>query len=195
MPIKRLALCLGLLILLCLPCVAATPGDLDENNRLDSDDAVYLLYHTLLPTEYPLSQAADYTGDGEISQADAVYLLYHTLLPEDYPLPAAESAIQFPELGYDPDGKGRIQLTDASSAGGNAYFTFYNRSATWVTDESSTITYQCRDADGAILTTGTLHLGYVGCHATVTRAVALPAGTATVTFTGSRTSYWTQWKP
>ena len=61
-------------------------GDLDGNNTVTDADAVYLLYHTLLPELYPINQSADYNGDGKVTDADAIYLLYHTLLPDLYPL-------------------------------------------------------------------------------------------------------------
>ena len=61
-------------------------GDVDEDGEVTSDDAVYLLYYTLLPESYPVSQPVDYDGDGEITSDDAVYLLYYTLLPDSYPL-------------------------------------------------------------------------------------------------------------
>ncbi|MBQ8683598.1 MAG: hypothetical protein IJ518_03660 [Clostridia bacterium] len=61
-------------------------GDVLEDGTVDAQDALYTLYHTLLPDEYPVSQLVDYTDDGEISSDDAVYLLYYTLIPDEYPL-------------------------------------------------------------------------------------------------------------
>ena len=61
-------------------------GDLDRNSRVDSNDAVYLLRHTLFAESYPLYQSCDFTGDGRVSSNDAVYLLRHTLYPETYEL-------------------------------------------------------------------------------------------------------------
>ncbi|MBQ9859614.1 MAG: hypothetical protein IJO76_02930 [Clostridia bacterium] len=61
-------------------------GDLDNDGVITSADAVYLLYHTMLPNQYPMAQNADYNGDGVVDSGDAVYLLYHSLLPDLYPL-------------------------------------------------------------------------------------------------------------
>jgi len=61
-------------------------GDLDRNLRVDSNDAVYLLRHTLFAEEYPLYQPCDFTGDGKVTSTDAVHLLRHTLYPETYEL-------------------------------------------------------------------------------------------------------------
>lgn len=61
-------------------------GDVDGNESITSDDAIYLLYFTLLPEEYPINQECDFDKDGVVSSDDAIYLLYHTLLPDEYPL-------------------------------------------------------------------------------------------------------------
>ena len=61
-------------------------GDVNGDDSVDSDDAIYLLYYTLLPEDYPINQSGDFNGDGEVNSDDAIYLLYHTLLPDDYPL-------------------------------------------------------------------------------------------------------------
>ena len=61
-------------------------GDIDGDGEITSDDATYLLYHTLYPEEYPVTQDCDFNGDGDVNSDDATYLLYHTLYPEEYPL-------------------------------------------------------------------------------------------------------------
>lgn len=61
-------------------------GDFDGDGTVTSDDAVYLLYHTLLPDTHPINQPADFNGDENVTSDDAVYLLYYTLLPDTHPL-------------------------------------------------------------------------------------------------------------
>lgn len=63
-------------------------GDMDSNEKKNSNDAVYLLYHTLFGKEdYPIKQSGDLDGNGKVNSNDAVYLLYHVLFgEEDYPL-------------------------------------------------------------------------------------------------------------
>ncbi len=68
------------------PALTYILGDADGNETIDSDDAIYLLFHTLLPEEYPVNQKCDFDGDGDLGSDDAIYLLYHTLLLEKYPL-------------------------------------------------------------------------------------------------------------
>lgn len=67
------------------PCEA---GDIDGNDVVDTDDAIYLLYFTLFgESSYPVNQPCDYDGNGVVDTDDAIYLLYHTLFGEgDYPL-------------------------------------------------------------------------------------------------------------
>ena len=63
-------------------------GDLDENNSVDMDDAIYLLFHYFFPEYYPINQyqAPDYDKDGDVDMDDAFYLLYHTYFPERFPI-------------------------------------------------------------------------------------------------------------
>ena len=61
-------------------------GDINLNNKVTSDDAIYLLRHTLFPESYPIPVGADFTGDGKVTSDDAIYLLRHTLFSESYPL-------------------------------------------------------------------------------------------------------------
>ena len=61
-------------------------GDVNGDNQVNSNDAIYLLYHTQLPDRYPINQNGDFNGDGQVNSNDAIYLLYHTQLPDRYPL-------------------------------------------------------------------------------------------------------------
>lgn len=76
-----------------IPSVAGTlhvvgiiQGDVNGDNKVTSDDAIQVLYYTLLPEMYPVNQPVDFDGDGMITSDDAIYLLYYTLLPDIYPL-------------------------------------------------------------------------------------------------------------
>ena len=61
-------------------------GDLDRNNIVNEDDAIYLLYSTFFEEDYPLNQDCDFDKNGKIDEDDAIYLLYYTFFPEDYPI-------------------------------------------------------------------------------------------------------------
>lgn len=61
-------------------------GDVNGDDFVNSNDAIHLLYHTLLPDRYMINQSGDFDGDGYVNSNDAIYLLYFTLLPERYPL-------------------------------------------------------------------------------------------------------------
>lgn len=57
-------------------------ADIDHSGTVDEMDAVYLLWHTLFPREYPLAEnLADFDGDGAVTDRDAVLLLWHALFP------------------------------------------------------------------------------------------------------------------
>ena len=54
---------------------------------MDENDAVYLIWHTLFPEMYPVEEkAADYNGDGNVTEADALILLWYALFPNRYSL-------------------------------------------------------------------------------------------------------------
>lgn len=61
-------------------------GDLNGDGEVTDSDAIYLMYYTFFPEDYPISQDCDFDGDGEVTDNDAVYLMYYTFFPEDYPL-------------------------------------------------------------------------------------------------------------
>lgn len=58
-------------------------GDYDDNRVVNSNDAIYLLYHTLMPEQYPIYQNADYDGNGVVNSNDAIKLLYDLTLPDE----------------------------------------------------------------------------------------------------------------
>lgn len=66
----------------------AIRGDMDANDKLNSDDAVYLLCYVMFgKDDYPIRQSGDMDGNGKVNSNDAVYLLYHVMFgEEDYPL-------------------------------------------------------------------------------------------------------------
>ena len=61
-------------------------GDFDGSGAVNEDDAIYLLWHVMLPERYPADGNADVNADGNINEDDAIYLLWHVMLPERYPL-------------------------------------------------------------------------------------------------------------
>ena len=61
-------------------------GDMNGDRFVTDADAIYLLYHTFFPSDYPLNQNGDFNKDSIVTDADAIYLLYYTFFPSDYPL-------------------------------------------------------------------------------------------------------------
>ena len=61
-------------------------GDVDQNEAVNSADAIYLLRHTMRSNKYPINQNGDMNGDYAVNSADAIYLLRHTMRPSKYPL-------------------------------------------------------------------------------------------------------------
>lgn len=71
---------------------APVAGDMDGDERLSTDDAVYLLLNVMFGSgDYAISASVrrDTDGDGKVTTDDAVYLLLHVMFgPKDYPLAA-----------------------------------------------------------------------------------------------------------
>lgn len=61
-------------------------GDVNDDGQVNSNDAIHLLRHSLMPSPYPINQSGDMNGDGQVNSNDAIYLLRHTLIPSGYPL-------------------------------------------------------------------------------------------------------------
>lgn len=61
-------------------------GDIDGNNIVNEEDAIYLLRHVLVPDLYPTQAMTDVNGDNQVNEEDAIYLLRHVLVPDLYPL-------------------------------------------------------------------------------------------------------------
>lgn len=70
----------------CINIVNILRGDVNGDGVVDSNDAIFLLYHTLLPERYEINQSGDFDGDSDTDSDDAIYLLYFTMLPQKYPL-------------------------------------------------------------------------------------------------------------
>lgn len=70
----------------CVTVTTIARGDVNGDDFLDSDDAIYLLRSTLNSDRYPTNQNGDMNGDGFVDSDDAIYLLRHTLNATRYPL-------------------------------------------------------------------------------------------------------------
>lgn len=64
----------------------AIPGDVNGDETVTKDDAIYLLRYVLFTDKYPLEADGDIDVDGDVDKDDAIYLLRHVLFPEKYPL-------------------------------------------------------------------------------------------------------------
>ena len=102
--------------------------------------------------------------------------------------------VELPSPGYDPDGKGRIQLGEVTLAGNTLTIVVKNVSKNWATDESTGFTYACYDAAGKELAKGTLYVGAVGAGKQQTCQLDIPAAATKVALTGFTAGYWTEWK-
>ena len=96
--LTSIAALLAASVLFTFAASAGVLGDIDGNENVTSDDAVYLLRYTLFPEYYPLTVFADFDHNDMITSDDAVYLLRYILFPDYYPLTGDE-----PELEPTPD--------------------------------------------------------------------------------------------
>ena len=108
---RKVATVLAILwiLLLCTGMTTFAAGtdtlvDLNNDQQLNTDDAVYLLLHVLFGADtYPVSQKInlDIDASGTISTEDAVYLLLHVLFGEaQYPLyPGGSAKMELKRVG------------------------------------------------------------------------------------------------
>lgn len=62
------------------------PGDLDGNEKVNTDDVFKLLLYISLPDMFPVKGDADFTGDNAVTTDDVYRLLLHISLPDMFPL-------------------------------------------------------------------------------------------------------------
>ena len=62
------------------------PADLDGDEGVTIDDAIYLLFHVNFQDYYPVNQPVDFDGDSDVDMDDAIYLLFHVNFQDQYPL-------------------------------------------------------------------------------------------------------------
>lgn len=62
------------------------PGDMNGDDVVNKDDAIYLLRYVVYPDKYPIAISGDMNGDGKVDKDDAIYLLRHVVYPDKYPL-------------------------------------------------------------------------------------------------------------
>lgn len=101
---------------LCTDCSAR--ADADQNETVDSDDAIYLLFHINFSKAYPLPEAfvTDIDQNGTTDIDDAIYLLFHANFPDVYFLPACPNEKHTdppPAIPQPPEKNGYIVAIDA----------------------------------------------------------------------------------
>ena len=69
-----------------IPAEPGAPGNLDGNNFINEDDAIYLLQAILMPEMFPVKSYVDFDKNGTVNEDDAIFLLQHVLMPEMFPL-------------------------------------------------------------------------------------------------------------
>ena len=61
-------------------------GDCNGDGKVNSEDVIYLLWHTMFSDGYVLKCNGDFTGDKKVNSDDVIYLLWHCMFPSEYPL-------------------------------------------------------------------------------------------------------------
>lgn len=96
--VQKISILAALVLLICMTCAVAVSaespdyiigeacyslGDMNEDGTVSEKDAVYLLYNSLYPEDYPISWSGDFAGeDNEINVKDAIYLKNHANEPD-----------------------------------------------------------------------------------------------------------------
>lgn len=96
--IQKISMFAVMVLLICMTCAVAVSaessdyiigdacyslGDVNEDGVVSKNDAVYLLYNSVYPEDYPLSWSGDFAeNDEQINVKDAIYLWNHANEPE-----------------------------------------------------------------------------------------------------------------
>ena len=62
------------------------PGDVNNDFKVNNQDAIYLLKYIMSPGQFTINQSGDMNGDGKTNNQDAIYLLKFILDSEKFPL-------------------------------------------------------------------------------------------------------------
>ena len=116
----------------CTGCKIA--GDLNQNGKVDTDDAIYLLFRAMFPERYPLPAheghggedcalclaSSDMDQNGRVDSEDAIYLLFHSQFPSSYRLPGctyrAKLSAGYARVDITPEEPMEIYGSTATSA-------------------------------------------------------------------------------
>lgn len=106
--------------------------------------------------------------------------------------------VSLPATGYDPDGRGRIQIGAVSYDKPIVTIEVKNITTKWMTEETDYLEYTCYDKKGNKLTSkdavfGKLYIGALRAGKSVTKTFSVPNGTVRVEITGYKLTYWTEW--
>ena len=105
--------------------VCYQPGDANSDGEVHVNDAFYVLYHSLLPDDYPMNHDGDYDADGDIDKDDALLVLkyMHGMAAK----PAYTHVYQAPVWNWSEDGESVYVSVTFSCACGNSHtFDSYN---------------------------------------------------------------------
>lgn len=60
-------------------------GDVNGDEKVNTQDAIRVLYHTFFPDDeaFPVNQDCDFNGDGKENTQDAIRVLYYSFFPDD----------------------------------------------------------------------------------------------------------------
>ena len=173
-------------------------GDVNGDGRINNRD-LGLLQQYLNDWDVTVDVvSADVTADNRVNNRD-LGLLQQYLNEWDVQLGPDEPAVELPQGGYDPDGRGFILVESVTLEENTVSVVFANVTDRWMSEETSYLTYSCTDAAGDPLALddpyfGVLYFGMLEAGERVTLTFPLPAGTAKVTFGECRIIYWTQWQ-
>lgn len=101
--------------------VCYLPGDANSDGEVHVNDAFYVLYHSLMPDDYPMNHSGDYNADGVIDKTDALLVLkyVHGLTTK----PAYSHVYYAPVWNWSVDEEGvRVTVTFACSCGSSITF-------------------------------------------------------------------------
>ena len=165
----------------------------EDRNSVDNEvdlDAFFGTTTTRTTKKVTATEQKTTTSQNEIVPFDKTT----TTSAQEGTQPTSALKLQLPAIGYDPDGKGRINVKNTSVSGYTVSIELENVSTKWMTEETTMMECTCYNEDGGVEKKEQISVGAIEVEKNKVFYLQITENTTEVKITDFKTTYWSQWK-